>query len=171
MQISRIWIFLTLGLLLTFNFSQAEEEAVTCSESENKANLNFTLQDMFGDQISLRDYAGNVILLDFWATWCAPCRIEIPGFIELLDKYESQGLVILGISVDDPVDALTLYAEEMSIDYPILIGNGRDDVKASFGPLIGFPTSFLITKDGNICHKHTGFAPKAQFEQEILSLL
>ena len=109
--------------------------------------------------------------MDFWATWCAPCRIEIPGFIELLDKYENQGLAILGISVDDPIDSLLLYAEEMEMDYPVLIGDGRDDVKDAFGPLYGFPTTFLIDRDGDICFQHIGFAPKEKFEEEILYLL
>ena len=126
---------------------------------------------MDGAEVKLSDYLGIVILLDFWATWCAPCRIEIPGFIELFDKYEARGLSILGISVDDSVDALQLYAEEMEMDYPVLIGDGRDDVKDAFGPLYGFPTTFLINREGDICHQHTGYAPKEQFEQEILSLL
>ena len=77
----------------------------------------------------------------------------------------------MGISVDNSVASLQLYAEEMEMDYPILIGDGRDDVKDAFGPLYGFPTTFLINREGDICHRHTGYSPKEQFEQEILSLL
>ncbi|MFL2855777.1 MAG: TlpA family protein disulfide reductase [Pseudohongiellaceae bacterium] len=149
----------------------SQDDSASCSVKDRSANLEFTLQDMHGNDVQLWDYRGKVILLDFWATWCAPCRIEIPGFIELLDKYEDQGLAILGISVDDPVDSLLFYAEEMKMDYPVLIGDGRDDVKESYGPLIGFPTTFLIDREGDICYSHSGFAPKQQFETEILSLL
>ena len=149
----------------------SQNDAASCSVSDRPANLEFTLLDMHGNEVKLSDYRGKVILLDFWATWCAPCRIEIPGFIELFDKYEDQGLAILGVSVDDEVDSLLLYSEEMEMDYPILIGDGRDDVKDSFGPLVGFPTTILIDREGNICHSHVGYAPKQQFETEIISLL
>ena len=159
---------LLLGLVSEPLYSQQQE---ACTVTDKSANLDFVLLDMDGAEVKLSDYLGNVILLDFWATWCAPCRIEIPGFIELFDKYENQGLSILGISVDDSVDALQLYAQEMEMDYPILIGDGRDDVKDAFGPLYGFPTTFLINREGDICHQHTGYAPKEQFEQEILLLL
>jgi|APSaa5957512535_1039671.scaffolds.fasta_scaffold84768_2 thiol-disulfide isomerase/thioredoxin len=142
-----------------------------CTVQDRPADLSFSLKDMHGGDVLLSDYAGKVILLDFWATWCGPCRVEIPGFIELYDAYEDQGLVILGVSIDDPVDALLFYAEEMEMDYPVLIGDGRDDVKDSFGPLVGFPTTVLIDREGNICHSHSGFAPKERFESEILSLL
>ena len=143
----------------------------SCSVDDKAANLDFTLLDMNGAELNLSDYKGTVILLDFWATWCAPCRIEIPGFIELFDSYEEQGLTVLGISVDDSVEALQLYAEDMEMDYPVLIGDQRDDIKDAYGPLYGFPTTFLINREGNICHQHTGFVPKQQFESEILQLL
>lgn len=159
---------LLLSLVSEPLYSQQPE---ACTVTDRSANLDFVLLDMDGAEIKLSDYLGTVILLDFWATWCAPCRIEIPGFIELFDKYEDQGLSILGISVDDSVDALQLYAQEMEMDYPILIGDGRDDIKDAFGPLYGFPTTFLINREGDICHQHTGYAPKEQFEQEILLLL
>ena len=142
-----------------------------CSETDRKANLNFVLKDINGNDVTLSDYRGKVILLDFWATWCAPCRIEIPGFIELYDQYEKDGLEVLGISVDDPISALLLYTEDMGMDYPVLIGDQRDDVKVAFGPLVGFPSTFLIDREGMICHQHTGFTPKEKFEQEILELL
>ena len=161
-----------LSILTVFSSAAfAAESSGSCSVSGEEADLSFTLKDMNGEDVLMSDYAGKVILLDFWATWCAPCRIEIPGFIELLDAYEDRGLAVLGISVDDPVDALQFYAEEMEMDYPVLIGDQRDDVKDAYGPLLGFPTTFLINRDGSICHQHTGFVPKTQFEEEILQLL
>jgi thiol-disulfide isomerase/thioredoxin len=126
---------------------------------------------MHGDEVQLSDRRRQVILLDFWATWCGLCLIEIPGFIEFLDTNAEQGLAILGISIDDPFDALRFYAQEMEMDYPVHIGDGRDDVKNFYGPLIGFPSTILIDGNGNICHSHSGYAAKAKFEAEILSLL
>ena len=119
-----------LGLVSKPLYSQQQE---ACTITDKSANLDFVLLDMDGVEVTLSDYLGRVILLDFWATWCAPCRIEIPGFIELLDKYEAQGLSTLGISVDDSVASLQLYAVEMEMDDHILIGGGRDDVKDAFG--------------------------------------
>lgn len=165
----QFWLILSFGLIVVPAYSQ--DDASSCSVDDKTANLDFTLLDMHGEELKLGDYKGKVILLDFWATWCAPCRIEIPGFIELFDKYEDRGLAVLGISVDDPVEALQLFAEDLEMDYPVLIGDQRDDIKDAYGPLYGFPTTFLITRQGNICHKHTGFTPKEQFESEIRQLL
>jgi peroxiredoxin len=141
-----------------------------CDAEAEPANLNFTMKDMSGQDVALSSYKGTVILLNFWATWCGPCRIEIPGFVELYKKYESQGLVVLGLSVDDPVSKLRTFAEELKMDYPILIGDGRDDVKNAF-PLLGLPTTFIIGRDGTICSKHTGLALQEQLEPIIQSLL
>jgi peroxiredoxin len=142
-----------------------------CDDDAKPANLNFVLKDMNGQDVALSRYKGEVIVLDFWATWCAPCRIEIPNFVELYDKYRSRGFVVLGISVDDPVSALKPFAVDLEMNYPVLVGADRDDVKDAFGPPVGFPTSFIIDRDGKICTSHTGFATKEQFEQEILALL
>ena len=143
----------------------------TCDTDGKPANLDFVLKDMNGKDVALSAYKGKVILLDFWATWCAPCKIEIPNFVELYTKYQSRGFVVLGISVDDPVSTLKSFAEQFKMNYPVLVGADRDDVKNAFGPPVGFPTAFIIGRDGRICTSHTGFATKEQFEQEILPLL
>jgi cytochrome c biogenesis protein CcmG/thiol:disulfide interchange protein DsbE len=142
-----------------------------CTAQPKAANFSFTLKDMHGNDVDLADHAGNVILIDFWATWCAPCRIEIPGFIEMVETYGPQGFSVLGISIDDPPDALQSYAEELGMNYPVLIGDGRDDVKDDYGPIIGFPTSVIVDRAGNICHRHIGFTPKERFIEDIEALL
>ena len=144
---------------------------VACDPDPQMADLDFIMQDMHGQEVSLNDYRGKVILLDFWATWCAPCRIEIPGFIELFDKYEDDGFVVLGINVDDSVPAMQAFAAELEMDYPVLVAADRDDVKDAYGPPVGYPTAFMINRAGEICMSHVGFAPKDQFEREILHLL
>jgi thiol-disulfide isomerase/thioredoxin len=130
------------------------------------APLNFTLKDMNGVDVKLASFKGKVILLNFWATWCGPCRAEIPSLIELQKEY-ADDLVVLGFSVDDPVDKLKPYVEEFKINYPILLGLGREDVQDAFGPLWGIPVSVIIAPDGTIQKKHSGIGTKEQFEREI----
>ena len=142
-----------------------------CPANAKKANLDFTLTDMNGKPVKLADYRGKVILLDFWATWCGPCRIEIPHFVELQKQYGPQGLVVLGFSVDDTVDRLKPFASEFNMNYPVLVGLGRDDVQDAFGPIWGMPTTLLISRDGRICRKNTGIQGKAKYERDIKALL
>ena len=142
-----------------------------CAPARKAANLNFTLKDVQGKNVALSAYKGQVIMLDFWATWCAPCKVEIPWFVELYKKYQSQGFVVLGVSVDDSVDKLKPFVAKFKMNYPVLIGDGRDDVKDAFGPLVGFPTSVLIARDGTICSTHIGYAPRERFEREVGALM
>jgi peroxiredoxin len=165
------WILIVvfLGALWPLGASGARPEA--CDAHPKSANLNFTLKDIRGNDIALSAYRGDVILLDFWATWCAPCKLEIPGFVELYNKYRSRGFVVLGVSVDDPVSDLRPFVARFKMDYPVLVGAHRDDLKSAFGPLVGFPTSFLIARDGTICTEHVGYAPQTEFLREINELL
>ena len=134
------------------------------------ANLDFKLKDMHGVEVRLDSFKGKVILLNFWATWCGPCKAEIPSLVELQEKY-ADDLVVLGFSVDDPAEKMKPYAEEYKVNYPLLVGNGREDVQNAFGPLLGIPVSVIIGRDGIIALKHTGIATKEQFEREIQALL
>ena len=144
--------------------------AATCEKDAKTAPLDYTLKDMNGVDVKLSSFKGKVILVNFWATWCGPCKAEIPALVELQKQYAND-LVVLGISVDDPVEKLKPYAAQYKINYPVLVGLGRDDVQDAFGPLWGIPASFVIGRDGKICKKHMGIAPKAQFEREIKALL
>jgi peroxiredoxin len=142
-----------------------------CSPDAPKANLDFTLKDMNGKDVRLADYKGQVVLLNFWATWCPPCRLEIPWFVELQEKYKDSGLRIVGISVDDPPEALLPFARQFKVNYPLVVGLDREDVQKAFGPIFGVPITLIIGRDGRICVKHVGPAGKEQFESEIKSLL
>jgi peroxiredoxin len=144
-----------------------------CRADAKPANFNLTFPDVNGKSVKLSDYKGKVILLDFWATWCPPCRKEIPGFIELYDSYKSRGLVVIGVSMDDADDLATVkhYAGQIKMDYPILMGAGREEeLKPVFGEL-PLPTSFVIGRDGRICARHDGLTAKEEFEREIAGLL
>ena len=105
------------------------------------------------------------------ATWCAPCRVAIPDLVELYERYRDRGFIVLGVSVNDPVTRVESFVRELRMTYPVLIGDGRYDLQEAFGPLVGFPTSFVITRDGRICHQHTGIVPKAGLERAIAALL
>jgi thiol-disulfide isomerase/thioredoxin len=134
------------------------------------APLNFTLKDMNGADVVLSSYKGKVIILNFWATWCGPCKAEIPDLVKLQDQYRDD-LVVLGLSVDDTPDKMKPYAEEYKINYPLLVGNGREDVQDAYGPLWGIPVSVIIDREGKVARKHSGIASREQFEREIKPLL
>ncbi len=152
-------------------FSRAPAPAGVCSPSAPRADLDFTLKDMNGRDVRLEDYKGKVVLLNFWATWCGPCRIEIPWFVDLQEHYRDRGLRVVGISVDDPPAELAPFAHELGINYPILVGRDREDVQKAFGPIFAVPITVLIGRDGRVCVKHVGPVSKAQFESEIRALL
>ena len=135
------------------------------------ANLDFTVKDMNGADVRLADHRGKVILLNYWATWCGPCKVEIPDLVALQNEYADEGFVVLGVSQDDDPDTLREFAKAFNMNYPVLVGKDRPDVVDAQGPVWGLPTTFLIGRDGAICRKHLGPATKADFEREIKPLL
>jgi thiol-disulfide isomerase/thioredoxin len=142
-----------------------------CPANAKAANLQFTLKDVDSKDVRLADLKGKVVLLDFWATWCGPCKIEIPWFVEFQNRYGKDGLQVVGVSVDDTAEKLRPYVRDMSMNYPVLLGLNRDDVQDAYGPMLGIPVSVLISRDGKMCGRHTGLAAKDEFEREIKALL
>ncbi len=147
---------------------------VTCGSKENsKSNdstlADFSLRSIDGNEIKLADTKGQVVLIDFWATWCPPCRNSIPTFIRLYNKYHEQGFTILGVGLDDE-QALLKYRDEVGIPYPILIGN--NDVAKAYG-VTGIPKTIFIDRKGKVRKTQVGFAPEleAQFDALIDSLI
>lgn len=143
----------------------------SCPANAKPANLNFTLNDLKNTPIKLSSFKGKVTVLDFWATWCVPCRAEIPGFVELQQRYGPSGFAMVGVSTDDTLALLTPYVTTMKMNYTVLQGRGHDDVPDAFGPLGGLPTAFVISRDGKICATHAGMTQKSVFEREITGLL
>jgi len=148
-------------------------QSPACDSRPKAANLNFVLKDSAGKDFNLASQKGKVILLDFWATWCPPCKVEIPWFVEFQQKYGPKGLVVIGVSVDDPASALKPFGEKFKVNYPLLVGDGRDDIKGprGYNAAWGLPKTLVIGRDGNICRTHVGLSVKEHFEQQIKSLL
>ena len=142
-----------------------------CNVTRRKVNLNFSAKDINGKDVRLSQYKGQVVLLNFWATWCGPCRREIPSLMALYRDYKDRGFVVLGVSVDKEVRLVKPYAREMKMNYPVLIGAGHEQFNEAFSPFIGFPTSVMLERDGTVCVRHVGLPSRSLLEQQIDALL
>ena len=140
------------------------------SDKGNDAAPDFTLYTLDGEEVRLSDYLGKVVILDFWATWCPPCRKGIPDLISIQNEYKNE-LVVIGISLDQPAtqDQLVPFIESYGINYPVVLGN--IEVSTAYGNIQAIPTSFIIDQEGNIINKYIGLVPKSTLVEEINSLL
>jgi peroxiredoxin len=149
---------------------QAQAHAKSASDPDQPLAPDFTLTALNGQKLSLADYKGKVVLLDFWATWCGPCRIEIPGFIELQNKYRDQGFTVIGISMDEGgPEVVKEFYQDYKMNYPVALGT--QTVSELYGGVYGLPTTFVIGRDGRIYSRHPGAEPASVFEDEVKTLL
>ncbi len=172
------------GLVLILFFSaavmgcQKENEAKTTADvgnnsavqgDENKAP-DFTLSNLKGEDVSLSDYKGKVVIIDFWATWCPPCRKGIPDLISLQDQYKDK-VAVIGISLDreNTKAGVPDFVDKMGINYPVVFFN--DQVINDFGGVSAIPTTFIIDQKGNIVKKIIGLYPKSEYEQVVKELV
>jgi peroxiredoxin len=140
------------------------------SASERKATPDFSLKDSTGATVKLSDYKGKVVLLNFWATWCGPCKIEIPWFMDFEKTYKDRAFAVLGVSMDeDGWDAVKPYIEEHKMNYRVVIGN--DQVSQLFGSIESLPTTIVIDREGRIASMHIGLVAKSTYQKEIELLL
>jgi len=166
MKIARLSVIIVTATLLLF--------FAGCSgKKESNVNQNapdFSLKDLDGNTVKLSDYKDKVIIIDFWATWCPPCREEIPNFVDLQKKYGMQGLIVIGIALDESgARDVKPFSKKNQINYPVLIGDNV--VTDSYGGIRGIPTTFIINKKGLIVEKFVGFREKEVFEKKIKELL
>jgi peroxiredoxin len=130
----------------------------------------WSLKDVDGKTVNSADFKGKVVILDFWATWCGPCRAEIPNFIGLQKQYAKQGLVVIGASVDEGgADVVKPFARKLGINYSVVLAGEK--TQRAFGGIEAVPTTFIIDRQGQIVKEHLGFADKDEFEKEIKPLL
>ena len=140
------------------------------ADKDRKSAPDFELKDANGHTVRLSDYRGKVVLLDFWATWCGPCKIEIPWFQEFERENKDKGFAVLGVAMDEEGwDVVKPFAQHMNINYRLLIGN--DSIADQFGGVDALPTTFLIDRDGKIAAVHVGLSGKRDFEDGIRELL
>lgn len=160
--------------------SPPEKESITLTAEETKSVQpepvnwgdapDFTLPKLGGGSLTLSSLHGKVIILNFWASWCKPCREEIPYLVALQKEYQDKGLVIVGVSLDKgKEEAVTPVAEEFGINYPIVFGDHK--IEKQYGGIIGYPTSIIIDRNGNIAERITGEFTKEIFEEKVKPLL
>jgi peroxiredoxin len=150
--------------------SPSPTRAAAVSDGNRKTAPDFTLTDVSGRPVKLSDYKGKVVLLNFWATWCGPCKTEIPWFNQFEKTYKDRGFEILGVSMDEngwrPVRP---FVKQMEVKYPVMIGN--DGVAQLYGGIESLPMTFLIDREGRVAEVHSGLVDKHQYQDEILRLI
>jgi len=160
------------ALMLYFGYHHARRSGPSFAPRLTQSSLapDFSLESLDGKTMRLSDLRGKAVLLNFWATWCGPCKIEMPWFVELQNQYASQGLQILGVAMDDASkEDIGKFAKEMGVNYPILIG--KESVGDQYGGVPALPESFLISRDGKIVDKIIGLRGKAEIEDSVKKAL
>ncbi len=139
------------------------------AEKDRRPAPEFSLKNAAGEPVKLSDYRGKIVLLNFWDTWCEPCRQEIPWFISFEKEYKDRGFAVLGVSFDeDGWDAVTPYVQSRKMNYPVMVGG--EDLSQLFA-VQALPTTYVIDREGRIAGRHIGLVSKKTYQQEILTLL
>jgi len=180
----KVWFILVIGLVvvasLSYGFLSGTKTQPVISETKTQQAQpkqqqfpdapDFELKDLDGNLVKLSDHKGKVVIIDFWATWCGPCRRGIPEFIELQEEYGEDQLVILGVSVDQgDLSVVPAFAKNYNINYPVLYANM--DIQRKYGPIRSIPTAFIVDTEGKVRDLAVGLRPKSYFKNQIDSLL
>lgn len=171
MTLIRPLLFIGLACATTFTGVKVfqKKEGVR-PEHDRKLAPDFSLKDATGKTVKLSDYRGKVVLLNFWATWCGPCKIEIPWFIEFQQQYKDRDFAVLGVSLDDDGwTSVKPYVEQKKINYRVMIGT--EELSTLYGGVESLPTTFMIDRGGRIATMHEGLVSKGEYQTEIQDLL
>ena len=160
--------FILASILLLALAATAQSPKTSKSSTGRSPAPNFNLKDASGKDVKLADLKGKVVLVNFWATWCEGCQVEIPWFVEFQKEYASRGLVVVGIAMDDDWKSVKPWIEEKKVNYPIVIGN--EGLGKQYG-LIGMPLTALVDREGRIADVHNGVVDKTSTEHRIKDLL
>ena len=171
----RVLVAVGATLLLSSCWRQEYQEepgikAPVKSQKDRKPAPDFTLKDATGATVKLSDYRGKVVLLNFWATWCGPCKIEIPWFMEFEKNYKDRKFAVLGVSLDDDGwDSVRPYLEAHKINYRVMVGS--EELSQQYGGVDSLPTTFVLDREGRIAVRHVGLVSKGDYQHDIESLL
>jgi thiol-disulfide isomerase/thioredoxin len=148
---------------------QASEGGVGAGDVKGQVAPDFALKTLDGKTLRLSDLKGKAVLLNFWATWCSPCKIEMPWFVDLQKQYGPQGLQIIGVALQSDPPDIKKFTEQIGVNYPILLGN--DDVGNLYGGIQGLPTTFYVGRDGKLVTRYFGLVSHKEIEQSIQAAL
>jgi len=158
---------ISLMLVLGLHLSRRGSEPSPAGKLQGQPAPEFALQSLDNKTVRLSDFRGKAVLLNFWATWCEPCKIEMPWFVELQKQYGPEGLQIIGISADegDSKDEVAKFATNMGVNYPILLG--KESVETAYGGVQFLPSTFYIGRDGKVVDRVFGLKGKGEIEASI----
>ena len=162
-----IVVAMVISVMLVFGIQRVHHSAaVPVGKLQGKPAPDFTLLTPEGKTMKLSDFHGKAILLNFWATWCEPCKVEMPWFVDLQKKYGPQGLQVLGVAMDDASpNAISSFAQKMGVNYPILVG--KEEVGAQYGGIDYLPSTFYLSRDGKVIDHVFGLASRSEIEANI----
>jgi peroxiredoxin len=160
----------SLCLTVLTGCSEQSARAAVKDPKTRKTAPDFTLKDVNGQTVKLSDYRGKVVLLNFWATWCGPCKVEIPWFKEFETTYKNQGFAVLGVAMDDEGwETVKPYIMDKQVNYRVVVGN--EQVSVLYGDVESLPTTFVIDREGRVASVHIGLINKSDYANEIAQLL
>ena len=167
-----IIVAMAISLMLVFGFSMARKSrgATSAAFAKDGVAPDFSLQSLDGKTMRLSDFRGKAVLLNFWATWCAPCKIEMPWFVELQKQYGPEGLQIVGVAMDDAsTKDIADFAKEMGVNYPVLVG--KESVGDAYGGVQFLPENFYIDRNGKVVDRAFGLKGRGEIEDEIKKII
>ncbi|HUK49195.1 MAG TPA: TlpA disulfide reductase family protein [Terriglobales bacterium] len=167
-----IVVAMVISIMLVFGIQRAHKARITTTAGKLQGHLapDFTLNTPDGRTMKLSDFRGKAVLLNFWATWCEPCKVEMPWFVDLQNKYGPQGLQILGVAMDDASPGeIQSFARKLGVNYPVLLG--KEDVGTEYGGLEYLPSTFYIDRSGKIVDHIFGLVSRSEIETDIQKAL